>query len=143
MIQFAQSVLIERPVDEVFSFISDFENEPAWCEEVVRTQQTSEGPVGVGSTFTDHVEFMGRTMESAYAVLDYQPNESITIETSSGPVPFVATYSFEDAGGATKLAIAADAEPGGFFKLASPLIRRQLDKQWERNFANLKRLLEA
>jgi uncharacterized protein YndB with AHSA1/START domain len=143
MIQFERSVLIDRPIEEVFSFISDFENEPKWCEEVVETQQTSEGPVEVGSTFIDHVEFMGRTIESTYEILAYERNKSITIETSAGPVPFVATYSFDEDEGVTKLAILAEAEPGGFFKLATPIIRRQLEKQWERNFASLKQLLES
>lgn len=142
MIQLERSVLIERPVEDVFSFVSNFENESKWCEEVVRTQKTSEGPIGVASTFTDHVEFMGRTIESSYEVVAYEPNRAVTIKTSSGPVPFVATYSFDGADGVTKLAILAEAEPGGFFRLATPIIRRQLDKQWERNLANLKQLLE-
>jgi uncharacterized membrane protein len=143
MIQLEKSVLIERPVEDVFSFIFNFENESKWCEEVVRTQKTSEGPIGVGSTFTDHVEFMGKTIESSYEILAYELNKTVTIKTLSGPVPFVATYSFDDADGVTKLSILAEAEPGGFFKLATPIIRRQLDKQWERNFANLKQLLES
>jgi uncharacterized protein YndB with AHSA1/START domain len=143
MIQFERSVVIDRSIEDVFSFLSDFENEPKWCEEVVETQQTSQGPVGMGSTFTDYVEFMGRTIESTYEILAYERNKSITIETSAGPVPFVATYSFDEDEGVTKLAILAEAEPGGFFRLATPIIRRQLEKQWERNFANLKQLLES
>ena len=143
MIQLDKSVLIERPVEDVFSFISNFENESEWCEEVVRTQKTSDGPIGVGSTFTDHVEFLGRTMKSSYEILAYDLNKTVSIKTSSGPVPFVATYSFNDADGVTKLAILAKAEPRGLFKLATPIIRRQLGKQWDRNFANLKRLLES
>jgi uncharacterized protein YndB with AHSA1/START domain len=143
MIQFERSVVIDRSIEDVFSFLSDFETEPKWCEEVVETQQTSQGPVGMGSTFTDYVEFMGRTIESTYEILAYERNKSITIETSAGPVPFVATYSFDEDEGVTKLAILAEAEPGGFFRLATPPIRRQLEKQWERNFANLKQLLES
>jgi carbon monoxide dehydrogenase subunit G len=143
MIKLERSVLIERPVEDVYSFISNFENESKWCEEVVRTQKTSEGPIGVGSTFTDHVEFMGRTIKSSYEILACEPNKSITIETSAGLVPFVATYSFDDADGVTKLAILAEAEPGGVFKHSTPIIRRRLDKQWEQNFANLKQLLES
>ena len=143
MIELKRSVLINRPVEDVFAFISNFENEAKWAEEVVKTKKTSKGPIGVGSTFTDHVEFMGRTIESSYEILAYELNKRVTIKTSSGPVPFVATYSFDDADGITNLSILAEAEPGGFFKLATPMIRRQLDKQWEHNFGNLKQLLES
>ncbi|MDH3261933.1 MAG: hypothetical protein OEM84_13345 [Acidimicrobiia bacterium] len=86
---------------------------------------------------------MGRTMKTSYEVLAYQQNVSVTIKTLTGPVPFTATYSFDDADEATKLSILAQVEPGGFLKLATPIIRRQLNKQWERNFANLKQLLES
>lgn len=35
------------------------------------------------------------------------------------------------------------AETKGFFKVASPLVRRQLKAQFARNLANLKSLLET
>jgi hypothetical protein len=142
MIRLEKDVIIDRRIDDVYSFILNFENESRWADEVVRTEKTSEGPIGVGSMFTDHVEFMGKTLKTSYEILAIEP-KAITIRTSSGPVPFTATYSFENADGATHLSIGADVEPGGFFKLATPMIRRQLDRQWTRNFANLKALLES
>jgi hypothetical protein len=36
-----------------------------------------------------------------------------------------------------------EADAKGFFKVASPLVRRQLKAQFERNLSNLKTLLEA
>lgn len=143
MIRLEKDVLIERSVNYVFSFVFNFENESRWADEVVRTEKTSEGPIDVGSTFADHVEFMGKTMKTSYEILAFEPDSTITIKTSSGPVPFTATYSFEDIDGATRLSIAADVEPSGFFRLTSPLIRRLLGRQWDRNFANLKALLES
>lgn len=143
MIRLDKAVTINRPIGDVYSFILDFENESKWASEVVRTERTSEGPIGVGSTFDDHVEFMGKTMKTSYEILSLVPNSAITIRTSSGPVPFTATYAFDGSNGMTHVSIAAEVEPGGFFKLATPMIRRRLDKQWTRNFANLKALLES
>ena len=143
MVQIDRSILINQPVHDVFAFILNFENEPKWAEEVVKTQKTSKGQVGIGTTFTDHVEFMGRTLKSTYEILVIEPNKAITIKTSSGPVPFLATYTFNDQNGVTNLSITAKIEPRGLLKLAAPIIRRQLDHQWERNFENLKKLLEG
>lgn len=142
MIRLEKDVVIEKQIDDVFSFILDFENESRWADEVVRTEKTSEGPIGVGSTFADHVEFVGRTMRTSYEIVEIQTNAKITIKTSSGPVPFTATYSFDEIGDSTRLSIAAAVEPAGFFKLATPMIRRQLSSQWTHNFNNLKALLE-
>jgi hypothetical protein len=33
-------------------------------------------------------------------------------------------------------------EPGGFFKLAEPLLARMLQRQWDTNLANLKDAIE-
>jgi hypothetical protein len=41
------------------------------------------------------------------------------------------------------MTIALDAEPGGFFKLAEPLVARITQRQWETNLENLKDLLES
>jgi len=47
MIRFEKDVVIERSINDVFSFVFHFENEPQWADEVVRTEKTSEGPISV------------------------------------------------------------------------------------------------
>ena len=133
MIRLDKAVTISRPISEVYSFILDFENESQWADEVARTEKTSDGPIGVGSTFADHVEFMGKTMKTSYEILCIEPNSAITIRTLSGPVPFAATYSFDSSDDSTRLAIAAEIEPAGFFKLATPMIRRMFTADSESN----------
>ena len=41
---FSNSVAIDRPVDEVFAFISDFENVPKWNYAIAETRKSSPGP---------------------------------------------------------------------------------------------------
>jgi hypothetical protein len=36
-----------------------------------------------------------------------------------------------------------EGEPGGFFKLAEPLVQRAIKREMEANFATLKDILEA
>jgi uncharacterized protein YndB with AHSA1/START domain len=45
---FENTVMIGRPIEEVFAFFSDFENVPKWNYAIVETRKVSEGPVGVG-----------------------------------------------------------------------------------------------
>ena len=40
------SIVINRPVEEVFAFLSDFENNPKWQATSVEARKISEGPVG-------------------------------------------------------------------------------------------------
>jgi len=52
-------------------------------------------------------------------------------------------FTFESVAGGTKVTRVTEAELGGFFKLAEPLVARMLKRQFETNFANLKDILEA
>jgi len=42
--------MVDRPVEEVWDFISTFENTTRWSRGVLEARQTSDGPLGVGST---------------------------------------------------------------------------------------------
>ena len=50
MATFQNTVTIRRAIDDVFAFLADFENVPAWNYAIVETKKTSPGPVGVGTT---------------------------------------------------------------------------------------------
>jgi hypothetical protein len=48
---FENTVMIRRPIEEVFGFLSDFENVPKWNYAIVETHKVSQGPVGVGTIY--------------------------------------------------------------------------------------------
>ncbi|MGH9003982.1 MAG: SRPBCC family protein, partial [Acidimicrobiia bacterium] len=76
MIKLAQSVSINRPVEEVWKFISNFENTTRWSRGVLEARQTSEGPLGVGSTLQTVVRAFGRRRTASYLVTEYEPNSA-------------------------------------------------------------------
>lgn len=143
MIKVEVTTNIDAPVEEVFAFSTNNENDPTWMEEIKKVEKTSERPLGVGSTFINYVEFMGRTFDDSHEVTEYEPNKKMTIVQKTGPVPFKATYLFQPTDGGTLFSLHIEAETKGFFKVASPLVRRQLKAQYERNLSNLRTLLEA
>jgi uncharacterized protein YndB with AHSA1/START domain len=51
LIEFVNRITIERPISEVFRFVSNLENIPKWNYFVLRVEKTSDGPLGVGSEF--------------------------------------------------------------------------------------------
>ncbi len=143
MIDLQVSVHIDAPVETVFGYSTDNQNDPHWMEEVTRVEQTSDGPIGVGSTFRNYVDFMGKTFDDSHEVVEYQPNERMTIVQQTGPVPFKATYLYEPVAGRTVFTMQIEAETKGFFKAVEPIVRRRLAKQFERNLRNLKSLMES
>jgi uncharacterized membrane protein len=137
------SVVIGRPVEEVFAFATDPENDPLWQSTSLETEMTSGEPVGVGTTFRNTSKFLGRRIETAYEVTEMEPPRRQCVKIVSGPIPGSGCYLFEPAEGGTRFTQTFDAEVGGFFSLAEPLVARAIRRQTEADMATLKDVLEA
>jgi hypothetical protein len=109
----------------------------------VEARKTSQGPVDEGTTFTGVIKALGRQMENTHEIANFEPNKKYAINITSGPVLGEAEYSFEPLGDSTKVSVNVEVDTGGFFKLADPLVRRTMQRQYENNLATLKDLLEA
>jgi uncharacterized protein YndB with AHSA1/START domain len=48
---FELSIVINRPIEEVFGFLTNLENDLKWRSEWVDASNTSRGSLGVGATF--------------------------------------------------------------------------------------------
>ncbi len=142
-IQQEHTVVIERPIEEVFAFATDPEKDSLWQSTSLGTEQISEGPVGVGTTFRNTSKFLGRRIESAYEVAEMEPPRRQCVKIVSGPIPASGCCLFEPAEGGTRFTQTFDAEIGGFFRLAEPLVARAIRRQMEADMATLKDLLEA
>jgi uncharacterized protein YndB with AHSA1/START domain len=143
MVRIEESVVINRPVEDVFAFMSNPENDPQWQSETTETEITSQGPIGVGTTYLDVTHFLGRRIESIYEFTEYEINKKLSLKTTSGPIPIEATITYESVENGTKVNFSARGEAGGFFKLAEPLVARMAQRSWTANYANLKDLLES
>lgn len=139
------SVQINRPIEDVFAFVSNLENWPQWISGASEAKQTSPGPLGVGTTFRQVSHFLGRQFEVNGRVTEYEQNRKFTVESDSKPVPFGNTITLEPAGGSTRLhnVLTASGDVGGLFKLAEPIMERMFRRQFEKDHENLKDLLEA
>lgn len=143
MTKMEMSIVINRPVEEVFEFVTNPENEPLYRSGLLESEITSEGPYGVGTTTREVSQFLGRRIETTAIITEYEPNRKIALKTTSGPIPFNLSQTFEPVGGGTKVTTALEGEVGGFFKLAEPVVVRMGKRQAEAELANLKDLLET
>ena len=135
------SVVIDRTVEEVFDFVANPENESQWNPGIAH-EITSEGPLGVGTTGRTVSRFLGQTFESTWEVTEYEVNRKKTVKSTSG-FPFEGVEVYESVNGGTRLTLTARSELGGFLRLVEPIFIRLAKRQGEKNYANLKELLEA
>lgn len=143
MARFDQSVTINRPIEEVFAFVSDLDNQARWRSGLDLAELTSDGPFGVGATYREVERILGRKMERTMEVTEFEPNVKCSFKSTSGPVVFSATVSFEAQDDGIRVSMTADAELGGVFRVAEPMVVRMGRRQMESDLANLKELLEG
>ncbi len=142
MIKVVTGVEIDRPSDEVFAFISNFENNPKWQSGQLEARFSSEGPLRVGSTYDQVAKFLGRRIESSFEVLEYEPNRKIKASSTSGPFPITFTRMVEPREGGAKVTAIIEGNASGFFKLAEPLLSRMVQRSVDSDYQNLKKVME-
>jgi len=89
--EFKNTVTIRRPVEDVFSFLADFENVPKWNHAIESTTKTSSRPVGVGSTYWQ-IRSEPRRSEEGFEVIVYEPARRLAIDGEIGPFHARAEY---------------------------------------------------
>ena len=143
MTTITQSVIVDRPVAEVWDFISNFENTTRWSRGVLEARQTSDGPLGVGSTLQTVVKAFGRRRTADYLVTEYEPGHAFGFQVTSGPMATRARYSVEPAGAGTRLTASGEVAATGLNKLLAPVLVGIVKRHSADDLANLKRILEA
>jgi uncharacterized protein YndB with AHSA1/START domain len=142
MIRVEKSVVINKPVAEVFAFVTNGDNTTQWqggVEAVI-----PDGPPNVvGSQYTEVRKFIGQEMKSILEITAFEPNSKWAARVVKGPVPYEVTVTFEPSRDGTKMITRVEGEPKGFFKMAEGMLAGQLEKSLEEDGKRLKRILEG
>ena len=140
---FEVSTFINRPVQEVFDFMTDPANSARWQTGTESSNWSSAGPVGVGSTLHSVGRILGRELVMDAEITQWNPPSLWGLKASNGPLKFEAINKFESKDGGTLVIQRFQGEIGGVFKMAEGLAVKQLQKQVETDGKTLKALLEA
>ncbi len=141
-INVSDSVVIAKPVPEVFAFVADHENLPAWTVGVKQAHRLTEGPPASGSTYRVVGTLLGRSIESSYLVTGFEPGRGFEGTMSSPLFGFCEWYRFESAGDGTCVSMTATVEPHGLFRLLRPVMAAGVRRQVKADHRRLKTVLE-
>ena len=141
MIRVSESIVVERPIDDVFAYLTNPETVGEWQGSALEAR-LEDGPMRAGSRVVETRKFLGRRIESTMEVLEYEPPTRFVIATRSGPVPFTVTNVLSAENGATRVEATLEGEPGAFFRLAEPLVGRAAEREIRSTFATLKDVME-
>lgn len=143
MPQIQGEILIERPVEEVFDFVADECNEPAYNREMLRAEKVSRGPIGIGSRFSATVRSGGRPVEMDIEFTSYDRPRRLVSRTRMTSLDIAGTLTFEAVDGGTRMRWFWEVTPRGGMRLLGPVIGWRGRRQERRIWRELKKVLEA
>ena len=143
MIDLNFSTFINRPVTQVFDFISTTKNDVHWQYGALASNQTSKGSIGAGTLFESLGHFLGRRVQSNFEITEYEPNRKYGYKSVTGPIEIRTSYTFEIIQGGTCVTASTQLHQNNFFKVPDAIVAISAKKQFKENLANLKSLLEV
>jgi carbon monoxide dehydrogenase subunit G len=129
MISVEKEVLVDRPAQEVFDFLADVRNEERWNPNVIAIESESDGPLLVGGMFEGLYRRGGRMR---FELVEAVRPSRLVFRGGGRQMALVATLELERVGSATCVRMKAEMEPRGPLKLLAPLMRKPIERQYER-----------
>jgi predicted DNA-binding protein (UPF0251 family) len=138
VLEFENTIAIYRLIDEVFAFLSDFENIPKWNYYVLEVRQLSESPIGIGTTYHQ----VRKTDEQDFRIIEFEPNHSVAVKTLPQSSPsFERRFTLYEEGETTRIRDQWKLDTGRP-ALLERLARGRVKSAVAENLAKLKELLE-
>ena len=144
MIRFTIHTDIDRPVGDVFAYVTDPQKLSTWQTNTVSVTQEGDGPLRVGSRLREvHRGPGGKELPSLVEVSELEPDRTFALRMLEGPLPIHGRIELEPVGAGTRMAFTAHGEPTGLMRLAQPLVGRAVKRQLAQHCANLKDVMEG
>jgi uncharacterized protein YndB with AHSA1/START domain len=129
--RFEGTVVIDRPIDAVFAFLADGENDPKFSPRVLEIRKTTDGPPGVGTVYESTVKDAGMKTHRKFELTEFEaPTKIRWAERSKNAVTATeGGYDLEPAGdGQTRVTVHNVLEGHGFGKLIAGFALRSAQK---------------
>ena len=146
MNRFDATTVIDRPIDEVFAFLADGENDPKFSPRVLEIRKTTDGPTGVGTVYESRVKDAGLKTNRRFELTAFDaPNRIRWAERSKNLVTASeGGYDLEDLGdGRTRVTVFNVLEGHGFGKLLTGPALKAAQKDAPNFVARIKVAVEA
>ena len=137
------TILINRPAEEVFTFLNRPENHPKFVPGMLEFKKGSPGPIEqVGTSIQGVRRFLGRTIELPYEITEYQRGTRLGMRGAMGPIKFEDGYVLESMGPNTRVKFWLEFALTGVMLIARPFLAIVGKTHAHETLTNLKRALE-
>lgn len=135
------TIFINRPIDEVFAFVTNLQNETRWQPEIKLV--TLEGALQTGATFRELRVTFGRTYDWCFRITEFHPPYRIAIDTISGAARYRGARIFEAVENGTQVTEMGELEMPRFLRVFDLLFGWLSQRPLRIAYGRLQALLEA
>ena len=131
------TIEITRTPEEVFDYLVDVANLPAWQSGVHSARRE-------GDRIHESRHLLGRELSTTLAIDEEERPRVFAIRALDSPVPFSVRHELAPNGsGGTQLTVVGEGDAGMLPGFAAGIMARRAEKQFRKDFERLKRLLES
>jgi uncharacterized protein YndB with AHSA1/START domain len=138
------STTINGPLEEIFYYVTNSENDPDWWPAVKESKCVTEVKRGVGAGYQQKAVFLGRKFDNYFECIEYDPPRRIKWTGGETMIPFIAEMFFEPIDDKSfRIRFEADLRAPKAFRIIEPLAVMILRKQSDGFFTKLKQVAES
>ena len=135
-----KTVIVAKPLDAVFDYLSDFTTTTDWDPGTVTTVRRH-GDGGVGTTYLNTSTFLGRTTQLTYVVDELVDHQLIQLRGENKTVIAVDTLTFRPMASGTEVTYAAEFTFKGLSRIAAPLLKPAFERLGNEAEAGMRKAL--
>lgn len=143
MIDVSTEIDINCSRDKVAEYSANPDNAPKWYVNIKAAKWKTPKPLKVGSQIVFKAKFMGKALVYIYEIAEYAAERKMVMKTLTGPFPMETIYTWETIeGNITRMSLQNKGNPGGLFRLLTPLFSFAIRKANNKDLQRLKQIIE-
>ncbi len=136
-------IQINRPVPEVFAYVTDVRKAVNWAGMLEEVIVFSKGPVRVGTKGVNRMRLLWKRAEVGWIITVLEPDRTFTVKSTGGPIDGIYYYRFKPDDNGTILKLTVEVAPRGALKVVTPVFGPALLPQISKDLQTLKAICEA
>jgi uncharacterized protein YndB with AHSA1/START domain len=138
------SIEVDRPANEVFAFLEQFERHAEWQPSLISAKVQTEGPIRVGTLVLERRKTPVGTRDIPFEVTEYDPPHKLSFRGTAGPVRPVGTATVDRLSESrSRITYALELEGRGIGKLIAPFAMRQTAREVPQRLQAYKKAIES
>lgn len=139
--------VIPLPPARVAAYAMDYRHDHEWTQGIKTAALTrpagGDGEFGLGAQVTRTAYFLRKRIDYVLEVVGYDPPALLDMKSVAGPMPMHVTYRFDPHPDGTLASIRVRGDTSGYYRLAGPLMARQVRSNIRKDLRDLERRLQA